>query len=91
MNNLFCRSAFYLSSFYFLKPFSSVKGRPTIGGISASKTISTLQSSSLRNEDALPPMDESVVSELSQPNMPTFQEFHAKVLGENQNKRRLGK
>ncbi|KAL5963508.1 SUN domain-containing ossification factor [Taenia solium] len=34
-------------------------------------------------------MDESVVNELSQPNMPTFQEFHAKVLGENQNKRRL--
>uniref|UniRef100_A0A5K3F7E5 SUN domain-containing protein n=1 Tax=Mesocestoides corti TaxID=53468 RepID=A0A5K3F7E5_MESCO len=33
-------------------------------------------------------MDESVVNELSQPNMPTFQEFHAKVLGENQQKRR---
>ncbi|VDK22313.1 unnamed protein product [Taenia asiatica] len=49
----------------------------------------TLQQAPLRNEDALPPMDESVVNELSQPNMPTFQEFHAKVLGENQNKRRL--
>lgn len=45
---------------------------------------------SLKEEASLPPMDESVVNELSQPNMPTFQEFHAKVLGENQNKRRLG-
>ncbi|VUZ49739.1 unnamed protein product [Hymenolepis diminuta] len=44
---------------------------------------------SLKEEGSLPPMDESVVNELSQPNMPTFQEFHAKVLGENQNKRRL--
>ncbi len=35
-------------------------------------------------------MDESVVNELSQPNMPTFQEFHAKVLGESQQKRRQG-
>ncbi|VDO02219.1 unnamed protein product [Rodentolepis nana] len=44
---------------------------------------------SLKEDAMLPPMDESVVNELSQPNMPTFQEFHAKVLVENQNKRRL--
>ncbi|KAL5103777.1 hypothetical protein TcWFU_009214 [Taenia crassiceps] len=67
----------------------TVNGMSNIGGSSASKTMATLQPSRLRNGDALPPMDESVVNELSQPNMPTFQEFHAKVLGENQNKRRL--
>lgn len=89
MNN-FCRY-FEPPFFYFLKPFEGLKGRPTFGGTSASKVMPTLQQAPLRKEDALPPMDESVVNELSQPNMPTFQEFHAKVLGENQNKRRLGK
>ncbi|VDM32039.1 unnamed protein product [Hydatigera taeniaeformis] len=58
--------------------------------ISAPKILSPSQTSPI-NDGTLPPMDESVVNELSQPNMPTFQEFHAKVLGENQNKRRLGK
>nr|CUU97572.1 hypothetical transcript [Hymenolepis microstoma] len=63
---------------------------PNIESGSNSEQFSTPQSLSSQKVDAtLPPMDESVVNELSQPNMPTFQEFHAKVLGENQNKRRL--
>ncbi|CDS36935.1 protein osteopotentia [Echinococcus multilocularis] len=66
-----------------------VEGKPALGDISAPKVVLTSQPSPPRDEAVLPPMDESVVNELSQPNMPTFQEFHAKVLGENQNKRRL--
>ncbi|KAH9278852.1 SUN domain-containing ossification factor [Echinococcus granulosus] len=66
-----------------------VEGKPALGDISAPKVVLTSQPSPPRDEVVLPPMDESVVNELSQPNMPTFQEFHAKVLGENQNKRRL--
>ncbi|KAM7538608.1 hypothetical protein Aperf_G00000058426 [Anoplocephala perfoliata] len=75
-----------------LNPFPTADATPKIElKLQSEQPVpSTHQSTpSPREEVLLPPMDESVVNELSQPNMPTFQEFHAKVLGENQNKRRL--